>query len=305
VIVSQLVIVGEVIDSRPMDETERSTYHVRVTEVIKADRSVKDVGSIVEVRRTGGTREMADHILVVKEHFFNSFEVGQRYLLFLLDEDGAQVYSPVNGPTGAYRIANGRLISMGMSTMVDPPAGKMLDQLVSELRPVLQQEAQSPQLVVEGMITVEREAPPGTLKKLWTVSHLVCVGEVVDSSPMDLNHDSTYRIRVSDVVKADGRVKGVGSLVEIHRRGGWRKNRDYISVMKEDDFDPFEARGQYVLFLYWNDSIHRYDPVNGPNGTYKIENGRIKSTGSAILAEKLDDTPLVQFLADLRKLAQR
>ena len=95
-------------------------YEVIVDRVIKSTRTPSPAtGSVLEVRRSGGTMTIERRSVVARESQFPPFTIGDRYLLFLTPGDAGVYYQVSWGPQGAFTLVNGMLRQM--SEGVSPP----------------------------------------------------------------------------------------------------------------------------------------------------------------------------------------
>ena len=139
-------------------------------------------------------------------------------------------------------------------------------------------------------------APPATEAELFSKVVVVVRGRV-ETRRMESDRGpatSIYRVRISELLKDDGRHAAAG-LIDVHRHGGFEpRNVDRA-------FPPFEINDEVFLFLERGNNGW-YWPVNGPDGAFKLTvEGRIHSYGVHGVSKRHNGRPVGEFLAEWRK----
>jgi hypothetical protein len=129
---ADLVIDGVVTEAVPADLLLRTTprleavftaYSLLIIEMYKSDAATTGAGT-VRVIREGGIRDRGDHLERQEDPTFPLFEVGNRYIMFLVILPGRDgEYAPMIGPDSAYRLDQQTLHTQGRSALAKAIGG--------------------------------------------------------------------------------------------------------------------------------------------------------------------------------------
>jgi hypothetical protein len=106
---------------------------------------------------------------------------------------------------------------------------------------------------------------------------------------------SIYRVRISELLKDDGR-HAVGGVIDVRRHGGF-ETRD-----TERGFPPFEINDEVFLFLERGNNGW-YWPLSGAYGAFKLTvEGRVHAYAvNGDISKRHHGRPIAEFLAEWRK----
>jgi hypothetical protein len=147
----------------------------------------------------------------------------------------------------------------------------------------------------DGAIVDYQVPPAATEAALFDKSVIVVRGRVEDKREIpDAGGTSVYTLRILELLKNDGRFF-VDNLMDVHRHGG-------LGVKNQErGFTPFEVGDEVVLFL--EQSLNGwYWPLVGPDGAFKLTNGRTRPYGErGAVSKKHAGRSTAEFMAELRR----
>jgi len=95
--------------------------------------------------------------------------------------------------------------------------------------------------------------------------------------------NTVFTLDVIDVLK---QAVGMPAPTEVLREGGELVTEKGTRRVVEDGFPMFDAKEEYLLFLYWNDYLGIYQPAFGPDAAFQITPaGLLKSVGHGPLSK--------------------
>jgi hypothetical protein len=155
--------------------------------------------------------------------------------------------------------------------------------------------AQKP--VITSHVFVSRQPAPASLPALANSADVVVVGSVMESHNVvstDQGYDyvkTESSLLVRQVVKS-GRGVSIGSVLSIIREGG-EVDQGYRIVRSVDPmFAAFQTGETYMLYLFWNDALGKYQVRSGQDGAFRVANGQIEAMGRSPLSLQLDKQSL-------------
>jgi hypothetical protein len=155
--------------------------------------------------------------------------------------------------------------------------------------------------------------PPTTLGGLAKEADAVVVTEVRRLSSREEHTPGAsrtsvltdYSLNIVEVIKPHPQVPPAGSPITISRAGGDVIEADHVRRSVEVDFPRFKPGERYLLFLRLNPASYRFEILYGPNGSYRIVNGKMQPLGRSELASKVSGKLSEHIVAELRAVASR
>jgi hypothetical protein len=156
----------------------------------------------------------------------------------------------------------------------------------------------------------DRTAPPASLDAMWLQAKAVVVVKVLTTTSLapdvgPRGPGTTYEVEVVDVLKSDPHLTGVGGIVSVFRLGSETDMGEYILKRIESNFPAFVVGHQYLLFLNWNRSERFFVVPYGPDASYEIENGLIRTSGPEATARSLNGKPANELLSKLEAIKKK
>jgi hypothetical protein len=141
-------------------------------------------------------------------------------------------------------------------------------------------------------IVVEYREKPTTLERATARAHAVVRARVVGSQFRKLlepsaaiTHVNTaYGLKVVEVLKQNPQLP---IPTEVLRPGGDLETDQGIQRFVEEGFPAFQPGDEYLLFLYWNESLAAYQMISGADSAYRITpDNRLHGLGRGLLAQR-------------------
>ena len=140
--------------------------------------------------------------------------------------------------------------------------------------------------------------PAYTLGELWDRVDIVIEGTVAAVTPADLQLSgeppqalifTDYDIAISEVFKADSRIRKNSTIVRVKRRVGTRDRGDYVERISQKDFPEFKQGERYILFLSY--LTREFYAVESPDAAFLLTPQGIKARGKSSLADVIAASP--------------
>jgi hypothetical protein len=155
--------------------------------------------------------------------------------------------------------------------------------------------AQKP--VITSHVFISREPAPASLAALTNSADLIVLGSIMESHNV-VTTDQGYAyaktessLIVSQVIKTSRNVT-VGSVLSIVREGG-EIDQGYRIIRSVDPmFAAFQNGETYMLYLFLNGALGKYQVRSGPDGAFRLANGQIEAMGGSALSKQLNRQPL-------------
>jgi hypothetical protein len=151
----------------------------------------------------------------------------------------------------------------------------------------------------DAQVIADYVAPPDTAEELFAKAAVVVRGRVEAGrlDPSNQRPRSLYSLRVLEVLKS-GDVVSTGSVIDIQRIGGTGEDKR----TSDPNFPAFQVHDELVLFLERGPGGF-YTPLFGPEGSFKLVDGRAHAFGNAgALSKRHNGNAAEAFLAEIRTL---
>jgi sucrose-6-phosphate hydrolase SacC (GH32 family) len=156
-------------------------------------------------------------------------------------------------------------------------------------------------LVVD-YVDIPHTLEQGTAKAHAVVRARIGDAEVrTDARPAPVVH-TAYTLENIEVLK---RSPESPPPSEVLRHGGELVSASGTTRFVEDGFPPFEAKQEYLLFLYWNDVLKTYEMAFGPSAAFRIaSDGRLQALGREPVAQALNQRDVREVATEIKRLAR-
>jgi hypothetical protein len=172
--------------------------------------------------------------------------------------------------------------------------------------------------VVEKPFHLPNRSTVETTDKMWEQSAIVIEGVVTSSrtvvTPPIAPNDrfpliqTAHDIQVLEVFKADARVTQPGQRITVRQTGGDLDKGTHIERLVPDGIPIYTQGARYILFLQFHDlpasPFYSNGPF-GPDGVYKVTNGRIETPSTREMATRNARKSVDAFRGELRALRGR
>ena len=195
-----------------------------------------------------------------------------------------------------------------------PPAAELMKPLTALVVGLLSLGATPPQKpVVEKPFQLPNPSRLETTDKMWGQSAIVIEGVVTSSrtvvTPPLVPNDrfpliqTAHDIQVLEVFKADARVTQPGQRITVRQTGGDLDKGTHIERLVPEGTPIYTQGARYILFLQFHDLPDHPFYSNsgfGPDGVYKVINGRIETPSTRDMATRNADKGADALRGELR-----